>query len=119
MSAPGLDLTARYGRVRAALERRSLLRNAGFIMLTSGANAALGYVFWLVVAHSYDATTVGVASALIAAMTVAAAIANLGTSNALIQRLPSRRDDRDWSLTLNASAVTATVAGLVVAVIAA
>jgi O-antigen/teichoic acid export membrane protein len=118
MRAPGQDLTARFGRVRAAIGRRSLLRNAGYIMLTSGANAALGYVFWLVVARSYDATTVGVASALIAAMTVAAAIANLGTSNALIQRLPSRQTAADWSRTLTASVATATVAGLFVGLVA-
>lgn len=99
--------------------RSSLLRNAVYIMLTTGVNSGLGYVFWLVVARSYDADEVGIASALIAAMTVVAAVADLGTSTALIQRLPSRRSDRDWSLTLTASVVTATVAGVAIAIVAA
>ena len=99
--------------------RSSLLRNAVYIMLTTGVNSGLGYVFWLVVARSYDAEEVGIASALIAAMTVVAAVADLGTSTALIQRLPSRRGDAEWSLTLSASVTTATVAGLAIAVVAA
>ena len=97
----------------------SLLRNAVYIMLTTGVNSALGYVFWLLVARSYDAAEVGVASALIAAMTVVAAIAELGTSTALIQRLPKQRSDAAWSLTITASLVTATVAGLAIALVAA
>ncbi len=96
----------------------SLLRNAVYIMLTTGVNSALGYVFWLVVARSYAAEDVGIASALIAAMTVVAAVADLGTSTALIQRLPSRRTDADWSRTLTASIVTATVAGGALALLA-
>ena len=96
----------------------SLLRNAVYIMLTTGVNSALGYVFWLVVARSYAAEEVGVASALIAAMTVVAAVADLGTSTALIQRLPSRRTDADWSRTLTASTLTATAAGVGLALVA-
>jgi O-antigen/teichoic acid export membrane protein len=106
-------------RLRAALERRSLLRNALYIMLTTGVNSALGYLFWLVIARTYDAHEVGVASALIAAMTVVAALADLGTSTALIQRLPTQRSPSDWSRTLTASLVTATLAGIAFAVVAA
>lgn len=106
-------------RLRAALERRSLLRNALYIMLTTGVNSALGYLFWLVIARTYDAHEVGVASALIAAMTVVAALADLGTSTALIQRLPSRRAAADWSRTLTASLATATAAGIAFALVAA
>ena len=97
----------------------SLLRNAVYIMLTTGVNSGLGYVFWLVVARSYDADEVGIASALIAAMTVVAAVADLGTSTALIQRLPSRRSDAEWARTVTASIATATVAGIAIAVVAA
>lgn len=97
----------------------SLLRNSVYIMLTTGVTSGLGYVFWVVVARSYDAEEVGVASALIAAMTVVAAIADLGTSRALVQRLPSRRSGADWSRTLTASLVTAVVAGLAIGLVAA
>lgn len=97
----------------------SLLRNAVYIMLTTGVNSGLGYVFWLVVARSYEADEVGVAGALIAAMTVVAAVADLGTSTALIQRLPSQREDADWARTLTASIATASVAGVAIALVAA
>jgi O-antigen/teichoic acid export membrane protein len=98
--------------------RSSLFRNALYIMLTTGVNSGLGYVFWLVVARSYAAEDVGIASALIAAMTVVSAIADLGTSTALIQRLPGQRSDRDWSRTITASVVTASAAGLAIAFVA-
>lgn len=100
-------------------DRRSLVRNSAYIMATTGVNSGLGYLFWLLIARSYDADEVGVASALIAAMTVVAGIANLGTSTALIQRLPRRSTDADWSRTLTASVATATVAGLAFALLAA
>lgn len=105
-------------RLRQAVGSRSLLRNAGYIMLTTGVNSALGYLFWVLVARSYDAHTVGVAGALIAAMTVVSALAELGTSTALIQRLPSQTTDAGWSRTLTASLVTATFAGLVAGLLA-
>ncbi|HEX8646252.1 MAG TPA: lipopolysaccharide biosynthesis protein [Thermoleophilaceae bacterium] len=97
----------------------SLLRNAVYIMLTTGVTSGLGYVFWLVVARTYEADEVGIASALIAAMSVVASIADLGTSRALVQRLPSRRTPEDWSRTLTASVLTAVVAGLAIGAIAA
>ena len=106
-------------RLRAALAGRSLLRNAVYIMLTTGVNSGLGYLFWLVVARTYAPHEVGVASALIAAMTVVAALADLGTSTALIQRLPSRRAGADWSRTLTASIATASVAGVAFGIVAA
>jgi O-antigen/teichoic acid export membrane protein len=106
-------------RLRDALASRSLLRNSVYIMLTTGVNSALGYLFWLVIARTYAAYDVGVAGALIAAMTVVAALADLGTSTALIQRLPSQRTDEAWSRTLTASVSTATVAGLAFGIVAA
>jgi O-antigen/teichoic acid export membrane protein len=118
MSTEGRVGVGRIARLRDAIERRSLLRNAVYIMLTTGVNSGLGYLFWLVVARSYDPGAVGVASALIAAMTVVAAIADLGTSTALVQRLPSQRTDADWSRTLTASVATATIAGVAIALFA-
>ncbi|HEX8075834.1 MAG TPA: lipopolysaccharide biosynthesis protein [Thermoleophilaceae bacterium] len=101
-----------HAGIRSAMPGRSLLRNSAYIMATTGINSALGYVFWIVVARTYATDEVGVASALIAAMSLLAAIANLGTSAALVQRLPTRRADADWSRTTTASLATGTVAGL-------
>lgn len=106
-------------RARAAAESHSLLRNSAWIMATTGVNSLLGYVFWIVVARTYHADDVGLASALIAAMSLLAAVVNLGTSAALVQRLPRLTDDAEWSRTTTASIVTGTVAGLVLALVAA
>lgn len=101
------------------IARHSLLRNSFYIMLTTAINSGLGYVFWIVVARSYPANQVGIAAALIAAMTLIAAIANLGTSPALIQRLPQARSDAEWSRILSTSLITGAVAGLAIALLSA
>lgn len=105
--------------VTSLLQRHSLLRNSMYIMLTTAVNSGLGYVFWIVVARSYRPREVGVAAALIAAMTFIAAVANFGTSSALIQRLPRARDDAEWSRTLSTSVVTGAVAGFLFALLSA
>lgn len=114
----GASLATR-GRIALSSPRRSLLRNSGYIMLTTGINSVLGYVFWIVAARSYPTAVIGVGSALITAMTFIAAISNLGTSPALIQRLPRARDDREWSQTLSTSLITGAVAGLAIALLSA
>ena len=88
-------------------------------MLTTGINSVLGYVFWIVAARSYPTAVIGVGAALITAMTFIAVVANLGTSPALIQRLPRARDDEEWSRTLSTSLITGAVAGLAIALLAA
>ncbi len=98
--------------------QHSLLRNSGFIMLTDGVNSGLGYVFWLVVARFYRADQVGVAAALIASMTFIAALANLGTSAALIQQLPRAQDEAEWSRTISTGIATGALAGFIIALLA-
>lgn len=106
-------------RMRAAIAGRSLLRNSGFIMLTTGVSSALGYLFWIIVARSFPADQIGIAAALIAAMMLIAAIAEAGTTRSLVQRLPRLHDDVSWSRTLTASALTGSVAAVVIALLAA
>ena len=110
---------SRLSRAWSAVARQSLLRNSVWIMLTTAVNSLLGYAFWLVVARMYRPSEVGLAGALIATMSLLAAIMNLGTSAALVQRLPTLRSDSEWSRTLTASTVTATAGGFVLAVLAA
>ncbi len=100
-------------------EGHSLLRNSVFIMFTTGINSILGYAFWVIAARSFSTEEIGVAGALISAMTLVAVVADLGTSRGLVQRLPRQHNDREWSRTLTASAVTGFVAGLAIGVITA
>ncbi len=75
--------------------------------------SALGYVFWIVAAHGYAATVVGLAGALISAMTLTGMIANFGISPTMVQLLPTRMPGRAWSLTFTTSVLTAVLASAI------
>lgn len=95
----------------------SLLRNSIYMMGTNVVTASLGYIFWIVAAHTYSPYDVGLGSALISAMTLASAFATLGMDATLVQMLPRRKAGYAWSLTLNAGLVTGSLAGLLVGAI--
>ena len=90
----------------------SLLRNGIYIMATNVATAGFGYIYWILAAHAYSPYDVGLASALISAMTLASTVANLGIGSTLVQTLPRRETGHDWSLTFNAGLAIGIVAGI-------
>jgi O-antigen/teichoic acid export membrane protein len=94
------------------LHHDSLLRNSIFIMSTTIATSAVGYIYWIVAAHLYTPQNVGLASALISALLLTSTLSNLGIGSTLVQMLPRTKNDHDWSLTINAGLVTGTVSGL-------
>jgi O-antigen/teichoic acid export membrane protein len=94
------------------VHRDSLVRNAIFIMGTGVATAGFGYLYWILAAHAYSVYDVGLASALISAMTLASTVANLGVGSTLVQTLPRRESGHEWSLTLNAGLAIGILAGL-------
>ncbi len=69
--------------------RSHLYRNAYALVGGSWITSALGLVFWIVAARSYPAASLGVGAALISAMTLLAAIAQLNLKNALTRFLPT------------------------------
>jgi O-antigen/teichoic acid export membrane protein len=93
----------------------SLVRNSIYIMASTVATAVIGYLYWAVATHIYSTASVGLASALIAIMTLTSALANLGIDSTLVQMLPHRKPGYAWSLTLNAGVTTGTLAGLLTA----
>ncbi len=65
------------------------LTGNGYLLVSSSAlTSALGMVFWAVAARAYPAAGVGIASALIAALSVLGTIAQLNLLNALNRFLP-------------------------------
>jgi O-antigen/teichoic acid export membrane protein len=88
---------------------RSLLTNAGSLVGTTVVTSALGVAFWLIAAHNFSQSAVGVASAAIAAMLLLGFIGTLGLGTLLIGELP-RREDRHRSL-LNAALLINVLAG--------
>ncbi|HXH27171.1 MAG TPA: oligosaccharide flippase family protein, partial [Candidatus Acidoferrum sp.] len=71
-----------------ALKRDSLLLNSFFLFLSTATMAGFGFIFWLLVAHFYPPSLVGVASTLISAMNFIAYLALLGFDTTFIKFLP-------------------------------
>jgi O-antigen/teichoic acid export membrane protein len=101
------------GRLRSD----SLLRNSSYLMATTVANSVLGYLYWMVAAHTYAARDIGLAAALISTMTLASILSSQGIGWTLLQLLPGRLAGRAWSLTLNAGLATGIFTGLCAAAI--
>ena len=68
--------------------RKPLYANSVYLMATSAVTAALGFVFWIVVARLYPTETVGLGSALISAAAFLVFLASLGLGAGLIRFLP-------------------------------
>ena len=95
----------------------SLVRNSIYIMATNVVTAALGYLFWIVAAHTFSANDVGLGAALISVMALASTLATLGLDSTLVQVLPRRVSGYAWSLALNAGLATGILSGLLAGVI--
>jgi len=104
-------------RARAARDD-SLLRNSLYIMATTVVTSLLGYVYWIVAARTYPARDVGLGSALLAAITLASGLTNLGLGQTLVHLLPQRASGPMWSRTVNAAFGVAGTSGLFAGVVA-
>jgi O-antigen/teichoic acid export membrane protein len=82
-----LSIAMSRQRRRDAL-RTPLYANSVYLMANSAATAALGFVFWVLVARFYPAETLGLGSALISAAGLLAFVASLGLGTGLIRYLP-------------------------------
>src|SRR5258708_24068281 len=90
-------------------------------MATTIFSSLLGYFYWVIAAHTYPASEVGLASAIISVMTLTSILSNLGFGSALVQILPRREHGHDWSALLNfsliASSLTSLLGGLIAVII--
>jgi O-antigen/teichoic acid export membrane protein len=66
-----------------------MVRNSLYLILSSGLQAALGFVFWIIAARLFSTMDVGKASSLISATTVIACLALLGLNSAFVHYLPT------------------------------
>jgi O-antigen/teichoic acid export membrane protein len=112
---PAPRALSRFERLRG-LSASSLARNSTHLMLATGVNLALGYVYWVVAARLYSAHDVGVAGALIAAFSLAWVVSSLGVANFVVQTMSRRASGREWSSTVNAAVLAACIAGLLAGV---
>ena len=100
--------------LRERLQADHLVRNSLYLILNSGLQAALGFIFWIVAARLFTIEDVGKASSLIAATAIIAYIALLGLNSTFMRYLPTA-PDRDALLTAGLLLVAAsgTVIGLI------
>lgn len=95
----------------------SILVNAASLVGTRVVTSGLGFVYWWLAAHLFTAESIGLAAAVISAMTLLGTIGMLGLSALLIVELPRYRG-REGSLIATAllvSAAAGAVLGLVFA----
>ncbi|MFI7500458.1 lipopolysaccharide biosynthesis protein [Streptomyces sp. NPDC049687] len=88
----------------------TVYRNSFFVLATTATTAALGFLFWVVVARFYSPAQVGIATSLISAMSLISYLAQFGLNSTLV-RFPAASSDRNAQLTL-ALCVVAGAGGL-------
>ena len=96
-----LRVTAIAGTFRDLFD--TLLANSLYGIGITGVNSAAGFVYWALAARSYSSHAVGLATALIAAMSLVSMLSNLGGGAGLVQRLPAARSVREWCVRINAT----------------
>jgi O-antigen/teichoic acid export membrane protein len=84
------------------------------MMLTQLVNSGLGAVYWIAAARIFAPNEIGLATALISAMTLSSLVANVGAGTALVELLPGAKNEDDWSKTVLAALVASGAVALAV-----
>jgi O-antigen/teichoic acid export membrane protein len=91
---------------------RGLLANSAALLATSQLTAVLGYLFWIACAHGFSASTIGLASTVISAMTLVAILAATGLEPFLTRVLPGATSEERSGLCSTALILTAVLSGV-------
>jgi O-antigen/teichoic acid export membrane protein len=94
------------------LSEDHLMRNALFLLLSSGTIGTFGFVFWLLAAHLFSSVNVGQAATVIAATTVISYVSDLGLTNTVIRYLPTSEDP---DAEINTALILTTALAMVIA----
>jgi len=94
------------------LMKDSLMRNSWYLALASGGTAALGFVFWIIIARLYPTESLGYAATLISAMSLIATISLLGFDVGIIRFWKDKNKNALVGSCWTLSIFTALVAGL-------
>ena len=87
-----------------------LLQSSMFLLASAGLTAAIGFVFWALVAHLYSTTRIGLATSLLSAISLISYLSLFGF-NATLVRYPAAGRARNAQITWTLALVS--VAGLV------
>jgi O-antigen/teichoic acid export membrane protein len=114
------DLSLPAQRLNSYLRRArsdSLVRNSLYLMASTVVTAGLGYVFWVVAAHTFTSREVGISAAIISLCSTTALLTYVGPFAMLIERLPATEGSSAWTATLIRMCVaTAAVTALATAI---
>jgi O-antigen/teichoic acid export membrane protein len=72
-------------------QNQDLLRNGGSLIVTTGASAAFGFIYWVVADRDFSQDAVGYAAAAISLQMLLGTIGEFGLGTMLIGELPRRR----------------------------
>ncbi|OYD68852.1 lipopolysaccharide biosynthesis protein [Rhodococcus sp. OK302] len=103
---------------RKRISEDSMLRNSSYMMVSTVLTSMMGYVFWLVVAHTSTTEAIGLGAATTSAMQATAILASVGVATAMVEWLPLTVTSEQWRRILTAAVsvviVTATIGSAVV-----
>lgn len=92
----------------------NLFKNSFYLMLNTGVQAALGFIFWIISAHFFTPDQIGIAASLISAMTLISYFSLLGFNTTFIRFLPnSANRDKEINTGLLLSISAAFIIGIV------
>ncbi|WP_418004905.1 lipopolysaccharide biosynthesis protein [Mycobacterium sp. PDNC021] len=81
--------------IRAALAD-PMTRNSLALMVNTIGTSALGYLFWVIVARRFDATTGGTVAATMSAIQATVVVTSIGAAAALVEWLPRSTSASEW-----------------------
>jgi O-antigen/teichoic acid export membrane protein len=91
---------------------RGLVGNSIALLATSQIGAVLGYLFWIACARGFSASTIGMSSTVISAMTLVAIVAATGLEPFLTRVLPGADSEERGGLCGTALVLAAAVSGV-------
>jgi len=101
-----------------AIHSSSLIRNSGFLLVSTTTTSGLGYLYWLLAARTYAPAPIGLASALISLATLISFMGGLGVGSTNVQILPRLRHlNNQWNTFFTASLALPILATTVLAAV--
>jgi O-antigen/teichoic acid export membrane protein len=98
---------------------QSVIRNASLLLVSNISMAGLGFLFWIVVAHTYTRSAIGVASVVLTAMSLITTIGLVGLDSGIVRFLSSSKQrEKQYQSTLVVVASTTALISIAYVVIA-
>ena len=113
---PGNRPASKRAALLANLRADPLLRNSGYLALTTATMSLLGFLFWLLNARLFGASRIGEATSLLSATALISYVSLLGFNSMFIRFLPTAEDRNaqiNAGLTLCAGAAAVIATGYV------